>query len=110
MPGEIRSLGWNEASLEELARHGLEPGDAAAVLASGLAKRFRQPARRRRDPFRAATIQPERIKLIGPDRSGRLLTFILELPDGDGRAHIVTGWIADTEERSRYRKPGGCRA
>ena len=109
MPEEIRSLVWNEASIEELARHGLEPGDAAAVLASGIAKRFGQPARRR-DPFRAAMIQPERIKLIGPDRSGRLLTFILELPDGDGRAHIVTGWIADTEERSRYRKPGGRRA
>ena len=110
MAGEIRGLGWNDATAEELARHGLTPADAVDVLEGGTAKRFRQPARRRRDPLGGRPIQPERIKLVGSDQSGRLLTFILELPDRDGRAHIVTGWIADTEERARYRQPGGRRA
>lgn len=110
MAGEIRGLNWNDATAEELARHGLEPDDAVDVFASGAAKRFRQPARRRRGPLASRPIQPERIKLIGFNRSGRLLTFILELPDRDGRAHIVTGWIADAEERARYRQPGGRRA
>ena len=110
MAGEIRGLNWNDATAEELARHGLKLADAVDVFESGAAKRFRQPARRRRDPLASSPIQPERIKLIGFNQSGRLLTFILELPDRDGRAHIVTGWIADAEERARYRQPGGRRA
>lgn len=45
--------------------------------------------------------------MIGPDNTGRLLTIILEMPDADDRAHIVTGWTASRGERSRYHKPGG---
>ena len=45
--------------------------------------------------------------MIGPDRTGRLLTFILELPDDWGQSHVVTGWPSDNEERARYHQPGG---
>ncbi len=107
MANRIRSLSWNEVSIEELARHGPSTDEAEEVLSEGQAKRFKQPARPRRDSVRMGQMQPERIKLIGPDRSGRILTLILELPDGDGYAHIVTGWSASAGERTRYHRPGG---
>lgn len=46
--------------------------------------------------------------MIGPDRTGRLLTFILEHPL-DGAAHVVTGWEANKEQQDRYRKAKGKR-
>ena len=107
MATSIRTLVWNEASIEELARHGLRPEDAEAALESGIAKRFRQAARMRRHLRQSTARQPERIKMIGPDRSGRLLTIILELPDDNGLARIVTGWQASAGERSRDHRPGG---
>lgn len=107
MVNSILQLTWNEESVEELARHGLDTGQAEDVLLSGQAKRFRQPARPRHSGPSHGTSQPERIKMIGPDNTGRLLTIILEMPDADDRAHIVTGWTASRGERSRYHKPGG---
>ena len=107
MPNRIRSLTWNDVSVEELARHGLTTDNAENVLSDGLAKQFRQPARPRRHSAQHWRMQPERIQLIGPDRSNRILTIILELPDDAGNAHIVTGWIASAGERTRYHKPGG---
>ena len=45
--------------------------------------------------------------MVGPDGSGRLLTFILEYPDPQGASHVVTGWHADRDELARYRQAGG---
>ena len=42
-----------------------------------------------------------------PDRGGRLLTFVIEPPNSNGRSHVVTGWESDDEERTRYDRPGG---
>lgn len=96
----------NEATTEELWVHGLTIDDADDVW-EGPAKYFSQPARSDLNPDGASSKQPARVKMVGPDRTGRLLTFILELPDRNGRSHVVTGWIADQDERTRYHRPGG---
>ena len=47
--------------------------------------------------------------MVGLDNSGRLLTFVIEYPDSEGKCKIVTGWIADGEERAKYRQRRGGR-
>ena len=47
--------------------------------------------------------RPERIQMIGPDRTGRLPTIIVD-PAADGVAHVITGWPADKDQRDSYRK------
>lgn len=96
----------NEATREELWAHGLTIEDADDVW-EGPAKYFAQPARQRADVPDQSSIQPERMKMIGPNRGGRLLTFILDVPDAYGFSHVVTGWNADAEEQARYQQPGG---
>lgn len=105
---EIPSAGviGNDVTDEELWAHGLVFGDARAVWL-GPAKYFPQAARSGLDERGNPRRQPERMKMIGPDHTGRLLTFVLELPGDNRRSHIVTGWIADAEERTRYHRPGG---
>lgn len=50
-----------------------------------------------------------RLRMVGPDNSGRLLTFVIEYPDSEGKSKIVTGWDANDEERAQYRQRGGGR-
>ena len=47
--------------------------------------------------------------MVGPDNSGRLLTLVIEYPDGEGKSKIVTGWDADDEERAQCRQRRGGR-
>ena len=96
----------NHASDDELWAHGLSLDDADDVW-EGPAKYFAQPARQREDELGNVRFQPERMKMIGPDRTGLVLTFVLELSDQDRMSHVVTGWISDDEERTRYHRPGG---
>lgn len=96
----------NDATEYELAAHGLVFDDAVEVW-HGPAKYFPQAARDLLDEIRNPRRQPERVKMIGPDRRGRLLTFILELPGIDGQSHVVTGWQSDRDEQTRYHHPGG---
>ena len=96
----------NEATEYELAAHGLVFEDAVEVW-HGAAKYLPQAARDLLDEFGNPRRQPERMKMVGPDRGGRLLTFILELPGIDGQSHVVTGWVSDPDEQTRYHHPGG---
>lgn len=96
----------NDVTTEELWVHGLTIDDADDVW-EGPAKYFTQFARSDVDSDETPFKQPERLKMVGPDLTGRLLTFILELPDRNGRSHVVTGWTADQDERTRYHRPGG---
>ena len=96
----------NEATDDELSEHRLTFDDAEDVW-NGAAKYFPQPTRHGIDAGGRSFTQPERLKMVGPDRTGRLLTFILELPDDDGWSHVVTGWRADRDEQTRYHQPGG---
>ena len=96
----------NDATDDELWAHGLLFEDANDVW-DGPAKYFNQVARDRLDESDQLRRQPARVVMIGPDQTGRLLTFILEEPADDAVSHIVTGWPSDREERARYRQPGG---
>ena len=96
----------NEASDDELWRHGLRFQDADDVWA-GPAKYFNQAERLRADEDNWLHRQPRRLKMIGPNASGRLLTLILELPNADGYSHVVTGWPSSAGDRSRYNQRGG---
>ncbi len=94
-------LSWNDATVAELAAHQLTIRDAAGVF-------FNEPEFYAQDP--SAEIdrrgvyryRPERLMMIGPTRSGRMLSFILELPDAQQRCHVVTGWDSTPEEVEAY--------
>lgn len=96
----------NEATEDHLWKHGLMFAHARAVW-HGPAKYFEQKAVGRADQFGQLRDPPERLLMIGPDRTGRVLTIVLELPDNDQRSHVVTGWVASPAERTRYDRPGG---
>lgn len=104
MPPFVAGLRFNDATIDELAGHGLRVQDADDVLAER-PKFFldRESKSRRRQG-----LQP-RWKMIGPDAGGALLTVILEAPDKDRIAHIVTGWPSARGEQTRYHQPGGRR-
>ena len=107
MPEIPRSgLIGNDASTEHLWKHGLSMLDADDVWL-GPAKYFPQPAGASPRFRREADKRPERVVMIGPDWSGRLLTFILELPDERGVSHVVTGWVSTPGQQSRYHQRGG---
>lgn len=91
---------------EHLWRHRLDFSDAEEVWL-GPAKYFEQRERQEIDDFGQLWTQPERVVMVGPDFSGRLLTFILALPDHDKRSRVVTGWPATRDEQTRYHRPGG---
>ena len=104
MPPYIRSLTFNDATIDELAGHGLRVQDADDVLA-GRPKLFADKDARSR---RRRGLEP-RLMMIGPDAGGALLTIILDAPDADRIAHIVTGWPSARGEQTRYHQPGGRR-
>lgn len=104
MPRFVEELTLNDESIEELFAHGLHPDDVYEVLRANpkiLPNKGRR-ARRRAN-------HRERWKMIGPGRTGRLLTNIIEHPDHAGRAHVVTGWKSDRGDQTRHRQPGGRR-
>ena len=101
-----RGLSGNDATDDELWEHGLVFADVDDVWL-GSAKYFPQPERLVPDERGTLRPQPERLMMIGPDGSGRLLTVILELPNSRGYSHVVTGWVSSDSEQSRYDQPGG---
>ena len=103
----IHELNFNEETEAELHRHRLTIDDAYQVFEER--PFFRpQPPTDERSPDGSLRRRPPRVQMIGPDRTGRLLTFILERPL-DGAAHVVTGWEANKEQQDRYRKAKGKR-
>ena len=101
-----RGVTGNDVSDEHLRSHGLTLDDANDVW-TGPAKYFPQPSRPRFDELGNEGVQPERVKMVGPDLRGRLLTFILEVPSHDQLSYVVTGWISTPGEQTRYHQPGG---
>lgn len=99
----LLALTGNEVTEDELAEHGLSFDDVLAVF-DGPAKYFPQQERPRRDRI---GMQPERLVMIGPDDTGRLLTVVLELPNRYGKSHVVTGFPSNRGQKSRYNQPGG---
>jgi uncharacterized DUF497 family protein len=85
VPPVVVELAWNAATLDELAGHGLSLDDAQTTLALR-PKFFPNNGNRERRGFR------RRWMMIGPNGNGQLLTFIIEDPDDERIAHLVTGW------------------
>ena len=87
--------------MEHLAAHELSVDDARAVFANA-------PLFFEQDPAPEFTragfyrMRPRRLQMLGLDSQGRLLLFILELPDGEGESLIVSGWEADSDEHAIY--------
>ena len=96
----------NDATDDHLWKHGLTFRDAIAVWRSP-AKYFEQDEKLEFDESGQLRNRPERTVMIGPDASGRLLTFILALLDHDRKSHVVTGWPSTLREQPRYHQPGG---
>lgn len=103
----IVELTFNDATEAELHRHRLTIDDAYEVFEEAPFFRRQDPADER-TPAGEFRRRPARVQMIGPDRTGRLLTIIIEHPI-DGAAHIVTGWASNKEQRDRYHKAKGGR-
>ena len=82
------------ATEDELWRHGLSLDDALSVIDEGGYRTFRDSKREGR-----------RI-LIGRDRSGRLLTLVLEAVNKT-TSRLITGWPSSPAEQTKYDRPGG---
>ena len=95
MPPIIADLEPSDSAEEHLYTHNLYVEDAYEVLDESRYKVFPDPG------------HSDRVKMIGPDRSGRLLTIIIMRPEKEQSARIVTGWPSDAEESALYSKPGG---
>ncbi len=102
MPPFVVDLHWNAATLDELAGHSLVLDDAYDTL-TNKPKFFPNRANRLR---RRRGLRP-RWMMIGPNAHGQMLTFIIEDPDDQRVAHLVTGWRSNAAQQSRYAQPGG---
>ena len=98
-------LSGNSASADHLWDHGISMLDAEDVW-FGPAKYFPQDASEQ-ETNGWIDQRPDRVMMVGPSASGRLLTIILELPDVNGFSHVVTGWVSTRDQQSRYHQPGG---
>lgn len=91
MPLRIEEWEWDEANIQEIARHGLIPRTVLGVGSN--APRFR-----RNRKGRAATHQ-----MIGPDPGGTMWVVCI-LQTRPGRWRAVTGWEARAQEIEWYRR------
>ncbi len=103
MPNLVPPLDWDDRTEDKLWAHGLTIDDALAV-ARGSPVIMRQVASPEVTSEGSIRIRPARLLLIGPGRSNRLLTFVLEYPQRGGYSRIVTGWPAANKERGWYRQ------
>ena len=88
----IDELEFDEHNEDELARHGIDPIRAFAVLAG-------QPLLVRNRRRRAATY-----KVIGPDSGGTMLTIAIAATAVRGRWRPITGWASTKGEVTLWRK------
>lgn len=103
MPRRVRDLEWSDDALEKIGRRGLTEQDALAVL-DNAPQILDQPRKDEPTPDGFMRIRPARLRMIGPGRSNRILTFIIELPDEDGVSALVTGWPSGKSEIAKYRQ------
>ena len=92
--------------IDKLLSKGLSLDRAVEVL-NGAPKFDTQPETNVPDESGRDRIQPERLIMVGPDRGGRMLTFVLEHPEPDRVSQVVTGWISDAADISGYAQGGG---
>ena len=95
------TLTWNSATVAELAGHELTVEHAIEVFEHD-PEFFSQPPLGEISSRGRFQVRPQRVRMVGPTGTGRMLTFILEMPDGDLASHVVTGWESDLSEIERY--------
>ena len=87
------SFDWDDANVEHIARHGVEPGEAEAAAADP--RRVKAPAYRAENGERRQAV-------TGKTEGGRLLTVILTVRGGLYR--VVTAREANDSEHRAYRR------
>lgn len=103
MADRIPNLRWDDRSQDKLWVHRLTIDDALAV-ARGSPIIIQQDARDEERPDGTIGVRPPRLLLIGPDRSNRMVTLVIEYPRDDFSSRIVTGWRAARKEHAWYRQ------
>ncbi len=103
MPPDVDELDWSADIPSKLGRHGLTTDDAQDVF------RIRPLLAWQKEEWQLGDdgllrLRPRRVRMIGPDYSGRFLTFILEAPDDRRVSQIVSGWPATRRDIARYRR------
>ena len=94
-------LTWNSATVSELAGHELTVEHAIEVFERD-PEFFSQSPSAEISSRGVFQVRPRRVRMVGPTDTGRMLTFILELPNDDFASHVVTGWESDLSEIERY--------
>ena len=97
----IADLVFKHRAREKLWGHGLRPRHVKAVLRNIPLFVWQDEREVPAEPG-WLRIQPRRIKMVGPDDSGRLLTAILEPPDHEGATVVVTAYPSSAGDRMAY--------
>lgn len=92
----VLDLDFTEATVDKLYDHGLSESAPDEVLSDE--PRF-LPIGRQADPGRS-----ERLRMIGRNNAGEMLSIIIEAPDGEGRSLVITGYPSGRRDRERYRQ------
>ena len=88
---DVRHLIWEPGNVAHIARHQVIPEEVEEVCHGR--------------PMTSATYAG-RLRVVGPTRSGRMLTVILA-PQGEGIYYPVTARPASRKERRRYQEQQG---
>jgi uncharacterized DUF497 family protein len=86
---EAPEFEWDDANIEHLARHGIEPEEVEQL--------FEAPFIRRR----GGTDAPDRFRVLGRTAAGRYLALVYQQKAG-AVIRPFTGWDARPHERERY--------
>ncbi len=87
----ITRLVWDAWNIAHIARHEVTPDEVEEVCHD--------------DPLASAT-DSGRIRLIGPNLDGKILTVILD-PEEEGVYYVVTARSASRKERRRFQERKG---
>jgi uncharacterized DUF497 family protein len=90
-------LQQTDATEDELWKHGLSIDDAIDVLEAREFRTFRDPK------------NAKRRFMIGRNRQGRLLTFVIEPVNDKGDCRLITGWPSNQAETTLFFRQGGSR-
>ena len=103
MADRVPPIDWDDVSEDKLWGHRLTIDDALEVARGRpIIKHLAAELEEAQEGH--LRLRPARWLLIGPDRSNRMLTFVLEYPQGGRDSHIVTGWPSGSKERAWYRQ------
>ena len=83
-------MAWYPNAIRKLAAHGIARREVGEMIARDAWIPSRHPD------------YPEQVRIIGPTRSGRLVTVVLAATGRPTAWRPVTGWPADARETAYY--------